>query len=405
MDPRKHTTAYFVLEGVNSFGTTLYFYYLYFFTEQQFGFTKFHNLLLAAGLGLTYGLSSIVAGRFAQQRGYVTALKGGYAIMAVAIGVGAFVSALPVHLVIMFVSVSGMALTWPALEALVSEGRSRGELQRNVGIYNLVWGGFGALAYFSGGAIFKAAGFRAMFLVPAAIHLLQWMAVLLLERGSARRNILAALPKRDSMTEGAKGTPHPGEDGHEKLPSPARAKAFLRMAWLANPFGYLAINSVIAVMPAVANRLQLTVAQAGIFCSVWLFVRTASFGLLWLWPGWHYRFRWLVAAYAMMTVGFITLLLASNLWLVVVAQVLFGFALGLIYYSSLYYSMDVGETKGEHGGLHEAMIGAGSFAGPAIGAVGACFFPAAVNASTWTPAALLLCGFIALLWSRLRTKL
>jgi MFS family permease len=403
MDPRKHTTAYFVLEGVNSFGTTLYFYYLYFFTEQQFGFTKFQNLLLAAGLGLTYGVASIVGGRVAQRRGYVTALKSGYAIMAVAIGTGALVSALPVHLAIMFAAVIGMALTWPALEALVSEGRARRELQRNVGIYNLVWGGFGALAYFSGGAIFKVAGFRAMFILPAAIHLLQLIAVMTLERWSIKRSVLTAGVEGAQTTNGALETLL--VDQHEQLRSPTRAKAFLRMAWLANPFGYLAINSVIAVMPAVANRLQLTVAQAGVFCSVWLFVRTASFGLLWLWPGWHYRFRWLVTAYAMMTLGFITLLLATNLWLVIAAQVLFGFAVGLIYYSSLYYSMDVGETKGEHGGLHEAMIGAGSFAGPAIGAAGAYFFPAAVNASTWTPAALLLGGFIALLWLRMRTKL
>jgi len=33
------------------------------------------------------------------------------------------------------------------------------------------------------------------------------------------------------------------------------------------------------------------------------------------------------------------------------------------------YSMDVGETKGEHGGLHEAMIGAGMCLGPAVGAL------------------------------------
>jgi MFS family permease len=286
MDPRKHTTAYFVLEGANSFGTTLYFYYVYFFTEQQFGFTKFQNLLLAAGLGLTYGISSMVGGRFAQRRGYVPALEAGYAIMALAIGTGIFVSALPVHLAIMFAAVIGMALTWPALEALVSEGRSRGELQRNVGIYNLVWGGFGALAYFSGGAIFKAAGFRAMFVVPAVLHVLQLLAVLALQRGSSKRGIFGAPAENEPVTDQAVRIPRPAEHEHERLRSTARAKAFLRMAWLANPFGYLAINSVIAVMPAVANRLQLTVAQAGIFCSVWLFVRTASFGLLWLWPGW-----------------------------------------------------------------------------------------------------------------------
>src|SRR6185503_20347508 len=94
-----------------------------------------------------------------------------------------------------------------------------------------------------------------------------------------------------------------------------------------------------------------------------------------LWPGWHYRFRWLAAAYVTMTSSFVTLLLAPNLWLVIAAQIAFGLALGLIYYSSLYYSMDVGETKGEHGGFHEAMIGLGSCAGPAVGAASLYFAP------------------------------
>src|SRR6185295_10730841 len=67
---------------------------------------------------------------------------------------------------------------------LVSEGQSRRELQRNVGIYNLVWGGCGALAYFCGGAIFKAAGFRAMFVVPAAVHVLQLITTVFVERVS-----------------------------------------------------------------------------------------------------------------------------------------------------------------------------------------------------------------------------
>ena len=166
MHGRKVITAVFILEGINSFATTLYFYYIYFFTEKQFGFTKMQNLLLAAAIGLTYGIASILGGKFAQRRGYFAALKAGYAIMAVTIGAGAFVSSQPLHLLIMFVGACGMALTWPALEALVSEGVSRRELQRNVGIYNIVWGGLGALAYFCGGALYKSAGFGAMFVVP-----------------------------------------------------------------------------------------------------------------------------------------------------------------------------------------------------------------------------------------------
>lgn len=394
MYSRKHTTAFFILEGINSFATTLYFYYIYFFTEEQFGFTKFQNLLLAAGLGLAYGLSSIVSGRFAQRRGYFAALKTGYAIMAVAIGSGAFVSAVPIHLAIMFVGIFGMALTWPALEALVSEGQSPTELQRNVGIYNLVWGGLGALAYFCGGGIFKTFGFGAMFVVPALIHLFQLIATTLLERAVRRAGKFVAV----HATTNEAG-PHVLQERTHSSVSP---KTFLRMAWLANPFAYLAINTVVAVMPMVANQLQLSVAQAGILCSIWMFVRTGSFLGLWLCPGWHYRFRWLIAAYVTMTASFVILLLAPNLWLVIAAQVAFGLALGLIYYSSLYYSMDVGETKGEHGGFHEAMIGLGSCAGPAIGAAGQYLFPQSLNSSTWAAATLLVVGFGGLFWLRWR---
>ena len=96
------------------------------------------------------------------------------------------------------------------------------------------------------------------------------------------------------------------------------------------------------------------------------------------------------------------LLLGPSLWVVVVAQIVFGLALGLIYYSSLYYSMDVGDTKGEHGGFHEAMIGAGSCAGPAIGAATLHFLPRYPSSSTWAVMVLLSAGLAGLLWLRYR---
>ena len=393
MKPGNHKLGLFVLEGLNSFGTTLYFYYVYFFAEKQFGFSKLQNLLLAAALGLTYGIASIIGGRFAQRRGYFVALKVGYLVMALMMGWGAFAEGLGLHLVIMFVGVFGMALTWPALEALTSENESRRGLQRCVGIYNLVWGGLGAVAYFCGGTIIEATDFRGMFFVPAVIHVIQLAGAIWIERRA---------PKESHLTQSISAKN--AEEGHdyEHVRSPVSPQTFLRMAWLANPFGYLAINTVVAVMPALAQRLSLTVKEAGIVCSIWLFVRTGSFLLLWLWPGWHYRFRWLIAAYVAMTISFVMLLLGPSLWLIILAQVVFGLALGLIYYSSLYYSMDAGDTKGEHGGFHEAMIGAGSFAGPAIGAATLYFLPRYSSSSTWAVMLLLSAGFAGLLWLRHR---
>ena len=55
------------------------------------------------------------------------------------------------------------------------------------------------------------------------------------------------------------------------------------MAWLANPFAYIAINTLIAVMPGLAARLHLTPMLAGFACSLWCFARLGAFVLLWLW--------------------------------------------------------------------------------------------------------------------------
>jgi hypothetical protein len=175
------------------------------------------------------------------------------------------------------------------------------------------------------------------------------------------------------------------------------------MAWLANPFAYVAINTVIAVIPGIANKFSLSPTRVGLFCSVWMFARLGTFALMWQWRGWHYRFRWLLSAFLMLIGGFMVVLLASQLWLVVLAQIFFGFAAGLIYYSSLFYSMDVGgESQAEHGGLHEAAIGVGVFVGPSVGAAALQFSPMHSSNGVFAVSILLLCGLGALIGLRLR---
>jgi len=97
---------------------------------------------------------------------------------------------------------------------------------------------------------------------------------------------------------------------------------------------------------------------------------------------------------------FAAVLLAPNVAMLVGAQLGFGLCIGLIYYSSLFYSMDVGETKGEHGGIHEAAIGLGCATGPAVGAAGLWLAPATPYASVWAVSGLLFGGLGLLLWVR-----
>src|SRR6202040_393736 len=106
--------------------------------------------------------------------------------------------------------------------------------------------------------------------------------------------------------------------------------------------------------------------------------------------------------YVMLIISFGAMLLVPNLWVLVVSQVLLGPALGLIYYSSLFYSMDVGETKGEHGGIHEAVIGVGNCVGPAVAAAALKFFPERPGSGAMAVCLLLAPGLVVLYWLRYR---
>jgi len=388
---RSFKSTCFVLEGLNSLSTTYYFYYIYFFAEAKFGFGKLEILVLAAGLGLSYAAASALGGKLAQKWGYLEALGLGSVMMGVAQCVGAGADSLTVHLGVMAVAVFGMGMTWPALQALVSDGEERRRMQTMVGIYNLVWSLAGALAYLTGGAMLESWGLDSMFIVPAALNGVQVLIIVILRKCHPRRPIVSIYDAEPTVA-GAGAA----------VPAGVEPRTFLRMAWFANPFAYLTINTVVAFGPVIAKSLSLSPRYAGYYCSVWMFVRTASFVLLWLWPAWHYRFRWMVAAYLGMMFAFVLILLSPNVPALVLAQIGFGFSIGLIYYSSLFYSMDVGETKGEHGGIHEAAIGLGSSAGPALGATILYFAPQVQHATPKAVGVVLMLGFFGLLWLRRR---
>jgi len=389
MTPRqKIKFSVFTLEGLNSFGTVFYFNYLYFWMRDGFGFGNKRNLALAASLGFVYTFAAWQTGKFAQRRGYFTALKTGFVIMAVALAAGLELSPLwksPwAEVATAIVVTIGMCFIWPTLEAFVSEGETAEQLPRMVGIYNVVWALTAALAYFTGGSLIHIFGYRIIFALPLAIVLGMFALTFWLQGHAAEM-------ARDSLETAG----HEPRKPHQ--PASPQAKVFLRMAWLANPFAYIAIQTLIAVIPGIAAKFHLSPMAAGFACTLWYFVRVAAFVALWHWPGWHYRFQWLTASFVALVVSFATIFMAPNLVVLVVAQIFLGGAIGLMYYSSLFYSMDAGDTKGEHGGIHESAIGMGNCIGPAIGALSLQFLPRYENSAGVAVSVLLLCGFVALL--------
>jgi MFS family permease len=392
MTRRQLKISYFSLAALNTLATSYYLNYLYFFLRDRFGFGNRENLWVSALYGFIYIFSAWQCGRFAQRRGYLTSLKLGFGCLALLMTAGALLDSIAGMLCV--VSCYGIVLlfTWPALEALVSENETQSGVQHMVGVYNCTWAAAAAFAYFTGGTLYDWLGRRIVFWIPAAIFSFQFAFVVYVSRYATA---LASWENKSVETS----PHHPEAAAFRQKVGP---KTFLKMAWLANPFAYVAVTTLLAVMPGLAQKLALSPTKVGLFCSVWFFGRLAAFALLWKWTGWHYRFRWLLLAFLTLILSFLLILLATKLWWVVLAQVFFGLAAGLIYYSSLFYSMDVGEEKAEHGGLHEAAIGAGVFAGPAVGAASLQFLPYHSNTGAFTVSGLLLCGLAGLLWLRIK---
>src|SRR6478672_8631589 len=119
--------------------------------------------------------------------------------MMLSVLVGTQVSTASAHLLVMSVYVLGMCFTWASLEALVSESEPPGHLEKMVGVYNVVWAGAGAVAYFLGGAILQR-WLRGIFYVPIAIHAAQFAILFWIERREKSGESL--LPVNGTSPEG-----------------------------------------------------------------------------------------------------------------------------------------------------------------------------------------------------------
>jgi predicted MFS family arabinose efflux permease len=394
MTRRQLKTHVFVLEGFNAFATGIYFNWLFFFTQNRLHFDVAQNLGLVALHGLIYTGAAWFGGWCAHRFGNYPSLKIGFVMMTAAMGAGTLFPVVEAQIGVLLLWTFGMCFTWPTLQSLVSDGETRERMPRLAGIYNVVWSCLSAISYFIGGALLEKLGITALFWIPALIHLGQLAHVFWIENKMKNSRLFAS----DAASE-----PGETETRNESFHLPSQKK-FLGYALLANPIAYVAINTVIPMIPVVAKRFDLSPTLTGIFCSIWFFVRMGAFILFWLWPGWHYRFGILLTAKIFLIASLLGILLAPQFWILLVAQVLFGLSVGLIYYSSLYYSMHGGNAKSEHGGLHEAMIGLGTFLGASVGVGAKYFFPNVPGVSSWAVSGLLLAGLFGLIWLRYRKE-
>jgi MFS family permease len=272
---------------------------------------------------------------------------------------------------------------WPALESAVARVPVKISLTSRMSMYNITWASGGFLAFFVADLVMGPQDNRhwpLIFIVPSIACLI-----------GAIIAITATIPQ-SLLVSG-----HPA--AHEHDPDSAHAtvtdtRKFLLIAWIANTMAYVAGNVLIAVMP----RVSTDYASLG---SIWTFVRIGGFLAWFIWPGWHYKLRYMLAAYVLLIAGFFTLLFFAGdhgtpLPILIAGQAAFGLSASFIYASALYYAMHVSSGGGSHAGMHEALIGLGIGTGCAVGAFSLSFDLSTLHPLAYAVTTILAAGFITI---------
>lgn len=337
-----------------SIATTMILYGQPYYAKRALDWTPSTIALTQITVGLLTAAGSVLGGRVIQRHGCRTSLRAGLLGLIVGACAGWM---LPEgwNMVLAIVLVASFqGFVWPAIEAALARGEPQHRVQHLMGMYNLGWSGASGFSFFITTPLMSMFGLRAMFVLPLALYLFNLFLV------------WKVLPDYDSIPD----EHHTVVDSEGMELTAAQRRAFRLLGWLANPMAYVAINVIVTYNPVVAQRIGVSFATASSWFSLWFYVRMVAFDLLRRWSGWHYRPGMLFTAFATAMLGFAGMMLAPSLAAHVVAQVVFGLSIGLLYQSSLFYSMAGSEEKGTHGGFHESFIGLGIAAGASMAFLG-----------------------------------
>jgi MFS family permease len=133
------------------------------------------------------------------------------------------------------------------------------------------------------------------------------------------------------------------------------------------PTSYIFISVIGPVLPFILRDLAIDDAMKTPIASVWMFARMFTVMLLAQLTFWHGRWSTLAVGISLLAGGFATIVLATDVSMLLVGLTLFGAGHGIIYYAGLYYAMAVGGAEVDAAGRFEALIGVGYVIGPVAG--------------------------------------
>ncbi len=321
---------------------------IYFFTTEVLGMGDLGNLCLALILGIGYVCGSLNSHRLASRIGERNLLAWTFGLQI--LGHGAMASAPGAVSVCLGVGVVSFlyGIQWPVIESYVSAGRSPREVQRAVGTFSLSWAVAVPISLALTSPII-ALWKPGMFVLPAALNVVTLL-------------MLRLIPKRPPHLPSS----HPGRPSRAELTNLQRLLVSHR--WLM-VFSYVALFLLAPLLPRLLKDVGIATAWASGLSGLIDWMRASTFLVMCLFAGWHGKKGIVYCCLIMLPLGFYMILLGTSPILVLAGEVVFGIAMGAVYYGALHYALVISNAAVNAGGVHEALIGSGYAIGPTIGLI------------------------------------
>lgn len=356
------------------------------FKALSYGADPLEMGLLAAASPATYSLLALLFGRWSDRVPRLLLARASCAGVVLAC-IGLTLAGSILQLIVCIPLVGGsLALFWPSVQASIGDRSSIDELDRNLGRFNLAWSLGKGTGFLLGGWIVSSFGVASAFTLASVMAL----AIFLLLPQPTRAGPVDAL--LDGMSGDEEASPPVASwlvdapaAGAPLVPPEApeldvRAPRFRSMAWAANASAFGLAATLVYHYPRIVQAQDWSARTFGVFLGFVYLLQTLTFALLMRYPtAWRFRRGRLYAVQMVMAAAVLSLPFVDRMRLFASALA-FGVALGLCYYSSIYYSLHTHARRGHNAGVHEALIGFGSMLVPLAGGFVARQFGAA-----WIP--------------------
>ena len=311
----------------------------------QLGAT-YDDLGMIGGVGAAiYSLCCLFSGRIADRFGYRQIMAGATLVVGF-VYVGYLFITHIWHLVLL-AGLMSLAIShfWPPLQAWLGRGKTRGNLLRDLGRFNVAWSLGFLIGPLVGGFMFETRPNSAFWL---GIFLMMVMFIAFIS--------LKVREDSDEQTQ-------------EMLATIPLARKFLPMAFVANFATFFSIGTVRSLFPKLATDLGIEPGLLGGLMALIGLAQLTAFYLMSKTDMWQFKKVPLIVAQGMACVGLFMMGLGTHPLVFAMGLLLIGLLAGVTFTASIFYSLYTQSPGGRRTGFHEAIVGSGFLFGPLLGGI------------------------------------